>query len=80
MKISFFFKIIYTAFNVRFRRAFVSILTCQTNYFSHKRKRNNLYIFVASNNHHQIPINHEQYFFPSRRSLNGRRPKRKSFT
>lgn len=39
---------------MRFRRAFVSILTCQLNYFSHKRKGNNLYIFVASNNNHQL--------------------------
>ncbi|CAF0787269.1 unnamed protein product [Rotaria sordida] len=62
--------IIYTAFNVRFRRAFLSILTCQTNYFSHKRKGNNLYIFVANNNHQQTPTDHEQYFFPSRRFLN----------
>ncbi|CAF2799745.1 unnamed protein product [Rotaria sp. Silwood2] len=64
--------IIYTAFNVRFRRAFLSILTCQTNYFSHKRKGNNLYIFVANNSHQKMPMNHGQYFFPSRRFLNER--------
>ncbi|CAF0809156.1 unnamed protein product [Rotaria sp. Silwood1] len=72
--------IIYTAFNVRFRRAFLSILTCQTNYFSHKRKGNNLYIFVANNSHQQIPMDHEQCFFPSRRFLNERQSKRRSYT
>ncbi|CAF1531645.1 unnamed protein product [Rotaria magnacalcarata] len=72
--------IIYTAFNVRFRRAFVSILTCQTNYFSHKRKGNNLYIFVATNNQQQIPADHERYFFPSRRFLNERKLKQKNYT
>jgi len=58
----------------------VSILTCQSSYFSHKRKRNNLYIFVASNNHQPITIDHQQYFVSSRRPLNGRRSKQKSFT
>ncbi|CAF1073253.1 unnamed protein product [Rotaria sordida] len=69
--------IIYTAFNVRFRRAFVSILTCQLNYFSHKRKRNNLYIFIASNNN-QISMSTEQRqrFFSLRRLPK----KRNSFT
>ncbi|CAF2200766.1 unnamed protein product [Rotaria magnacalcarata] len=60
--------IIYTAFNVRFRRAFVSILTCQLNYFSHKRKRNNLFIFIASNNNQQsISSDQRQHFFTLRR-------------
>ncbi len=60
---------------MRFRRAFVSILTCQLNYFSHKRKGNNLYIFIASNNNHQsMPIDQQQAYvissrrFPSKRN------------
>ncbi|CAF4513433.1 unnamed protein product, partial [Rotaria sp. Silwood2] len=69
--------IIYTAFNVRFRRAFVSILTCQLNYFSHKRKRNNLYIFIASNNNQQsISTDQQQRFF----SLHRLPKKSNSFT
>ncbi|CAF1123590.1 unnamed protein product [Adineta steineri] len=66
--------LIYTAFNVRFRRAFVSILTCQLNYFSHKRKGNNLYIFIASNNNQkqmcidqQQQQQQQQYYYSIRR-------------
>ncbi|CAF0865505.1 unnamed protein product, partial [Didymodactylos carnosus] len=40
--------IIYTAFNVRFRRAFVSILICRLKYFQSKM-RSNIYVFVSSN-------------------------------
>ena len=67
-------QIIYTAFNVRFRRAFVSILTCQLNYFSHKRKGNNLYIFVATNtNQPALSIDRaHHYFCSSRRFLSKR--------
>ncbi|CAF1394119.1 unnamed protein product [Rotaria sp. Silwood1] len=69
--------IIYTAFNVRFRRAFVSILTCQLNYFSHKRKRNNLYIFISSNNNQSsMSTDQQQRFFSLHRSPK----KRNSFT
>ena len=58
----------------------MSILTCQTNYFSQKRKGNNHYVFVSTNTHKQIPIDHAQYFFPSRRFVTERRSKRRSFT
>ncbi|CAF1448616.1 unnamed protein product [Adineta steineri] len=71
--------LIYTAFNVRFRRAFVSILTCRSNYFSQKRKGNNHYVFIANNNNQKILVDHEQYFFPSRRFISQRRLKPKNF-
>lgn len=73
-------QLIYTAFNVRFRRAFISILTCQLNYFSQKRKGNNHYVFVATNNQQQIPAERTQYFFPSRQFAMERRSKRKNYT
>ncbi|UJR09521.1 hypothetical protein I4U23_013759 [Adineta vaga] len=60
--------LIYTAFNVRFRRAFISILKCQLNYFSHKRKEDNMYIFIASKNHSKaLSIDQTSYYYSVRR-------------
>ncbi|CAF1594495.1 unnamed protein product [Adineta ricciae] len=60
--------VIYTAFNVRFRRAFVSILKCQLSYFSHKRKENSLYIFIASKtNSKAMSTDQPSYYYTTRR-------------